>query len=136
MKNLFIILFALVVISACEKVDCNGDLDGMWQLTSWQDLKTGQQVADKHSKIFWHVKLALMQFNKSTEATYYLAHFRHTSDSLFVKDVYQSPHDTPASLDALAPYGVEADGKFHVEQLSGSRMVLRTVNHRLTFRKF
>lgn len=136
MKNLFIILLALVVISACEKVDCNGDLDGMWQLTSWEDINSGQQVADKQSKIFWHVKLTLMQFNKSTEATYYLAYFSHTPDSLFVREVYRSPHDTPTSLVELKPYGVEADGKFSIEQLSSSRMVLKSINHCLTFRKF
>lgn len=137
MKRLiFVFSILLIATVSCEKADCNGDLDGMWQLTSWTRLGNGQEVANKYSSIFWHFKLNLMKFEKKNTSFFYLARFQHKEDSLFIGEVHQTPFDSIVSLDSLASYGVEGKGRFKVEALDGKHMVLRDENNRLAFRKY
>ncbi len=135
MKNIIYALFVLIALMACHHSD-NGDLDGMWQLTGRVELPSGEQTADKRSRIYWHVQMNLMKLEDKNLDTFYLAHFRHTADSLLIEDVHQSPFDSIVPLTKLAHYGVEPDGKFRIETLDAERMVLRNEKRILTFRKY
>jgi len=59
-KKKIYILFAFVAVvlfmTSCDKWDCNGDLDGMWQLTEWRD-KDNNVKATKEDMIFYSFQL-------------------------------------------------------------------------------
>lgn len=139
MKKVFtkiLIATALVCgITSCDKVEDNGSFAGMWQLTEWKHLPDGEIVADKYSKpaLYYSVQLDLMAFNGRSQ---YLARFRRTADSLFIGTVYHGPKDDIVGYDELAEYGVPGDGKFAIDKLSRSSLVLRSDTAQLTFRKF
>ncbi len=135
MKHLISTLIVLISLAACHHSD-NGDLDGMWQLTSRVELPSGEQTADKHSRIYWYVQMDLMKLEDKNLDTFHLAHFRHTADSLKIEKVYQSPFDSIVPIKKLAHYGVEPDGKFRIETLDADRLVLRNEKRILTFRKY
>ena len=137
-KTIYLILcaavFALSMVS-CDKIDDNGDFGGMWQLTEWKRLPDGQKVCDKFTKpaLFYCVQLDLMEFRRSDS---HLARFSLRKDSLFIGTVYHGPKDDIVGYDELAPYGVPSDGKFAVDRLTRSTLILRSDTALLTFRKF
>ena len=137
MKKFFAsILIATAVmcgVISCDKVEDNGDFAGMWQLTEWKHLPDGQIVADKYNGIYYSVQLDLMAFNGKSQ---YLARFRRTADSLFIGTVYHGPKDDIVGYEELAPYGVPSDGKFAIDKLTRSALVLRSDTAQLTFRKY
>ena len=75
MKRLFYILIffvATLLITSCDKWDCNGDLDGMWQLTEWRD-KENNLRATKDDMIFYSFQLQMASFRKLSEENYYIS---------------------------------------------------------------
>ena len=36
----------LIAMTSCNKWDCNGDLDGMWQLTEWRDKDNAVKISE------------------------------------------------------------------------------------------
>ena len=137
MKKVFtIILIATALlcgVTSCDKVEDNGSFAGMWQLTEWKHLPEGNVVADKYDGIYYSVQLDLMAFNGRSQ---YLARFRRTADSLFIGTVYHGAKDDIVDYDELAKYGVPGDGKFAIDKLTRSALVLRSDTAQLTFRKF
>ena len=134
-RNILAVIFVLIIAS-CAKNDCNGDLDGTWQMISWQTVDGTHQIADKTSGIYWHFKLSLLKTHKPSESLYYLSYFKYTSDSIIIEKTYRSPYDEPAPLTELSPYGVPVDGKFRIEKLDNDYMLLRSSTNRLSFRKY
>ena len=107
---------AAMLLAGCNKWDCNGDLDGMWQLTEWRD-KDNKVKATKQNMIFYSFQLQMAIFDPIEYAG--------------------SGHDNILPMSVLAPFGVPADGIFHVQTLTGSTMMLTTNNQDvLTFRKY
>ncbi len=124
---------AIACLLACEnKRDTNGDLGGMWQLTEW---RRDTVVATNEDGIYYHFQLQLMKLQKLGQG-YHLARFAHTGDSLIVGEVYSQPFDSVVGRDELRIYGVPEDGKFHIDALTDSRMVLSGAEGTLTFRKY
>ena len=121
-------------VTSCDKVEDNGSFAGMWQLTEWKHLPEGNVVADKYDGIYYSVQLDLMAFNG--KGSQYLARFRRTADSLSIGTVYHGPKDDIVDYDALADYGVPSDGKFAIDKLTRSALVLRSDTAQLTFRKY
>ncbi|MBQ7742346.1 MAG: lipocalin-like domain-containing protein [Bacteroidaceae bacterium] len=139
--SIFIATALLCGVTSCDKVEDNGRFAGMWQLTEWKRLPDGQVVADRYKSIYhkeydgiyYSVQLDLMAFNGRSQ---YLARFRRTADSLFIGTVYHGPKDDIVDYDALADYGVPGDGKFAIDKLTRSALVLRSDTAQLTFRKY
>ena len=111
MKRLFYILIffvATLLITSCDKWDCNGDLDGMWQLTEWRD-KENNLIATKDDMIFYSFQLQM------------------ASDG----------HDKEQPMSILSIVGVPEDGIFHIDVLTGGTMKLKTnTQETLVFRKY
>lgn len=124
--------------TACEtKYDANGDLDGMWQMLRWYDKQTAEVVADKNDGIYYCVQLKLMKFVTSENAiNYYLAYFNRQKDSLTIGKIVHYPTDSVCPMSVLEPFGVPADGRFHIDALTSDRMTLSTDAVELTFRKY
>jgi len=129
----------LTALAGCDKRDCNGDLDGMWQLTEWRS-EDGAVKATKEDMIFYSFQLQM-------------ASFRMGGDHLFVRTMLEvspeqiriySPaeyvgngHDKVQPMSVLSVFGIPEDGILWVQTLTGSSMVLRTNSQEvLTFRKY
>ena len=138
-RLIFSMFFLVVALVSCDKMDCNGKLDGNWQLTEWRDIVSGDVVADNTSGIFYTVKLELIQFKSNAAGYYpYLAYFDHKGDSLIIGDVFhnQANTDSLVTLGDLAQFGDDGSGRFLIRDLSSDRLVLTNRQNRLTFRKY
>lgn len=127
---------AVLSMSSCDKKDCNGDLDGMWQLTEWRDKATDHIVKTNQDSLYYCFQQKLVKFQHGSLSEHYLSRFEHTSDELVIGQTTAWPADEVRPLTELAPFGVPADGRLHVERLSNSHMVLSTAASTLTFRKY
>ena len=140
MKTVFqyiIVLLLSTTFLACDKLDDNGDLGGLWQMTEWKSLPDGTIKATKQDAIFYAVQLDLMKFSINyDDETYHLARFKHKGNTLEIGTVYTRPDETIVPASALAKYGVPASGKFIIDKLSSSEMVLRSDDAILKFRKY
>ena len=131
------ILIAATVIcgfTSCDKVENNGKFAGMWQLTEWKHLPDGRIEKGKESRIYYCVQLDLMEFRGAGSS--YLSRFRRTADSLLIGTVYHGPKDDIVGYEELAKYGVPGNGKFALDKLTSTSLVLRSDTAQLTFRKF
>lgn len=116
----------------------NGDLDGYWQYTQVDTLATGGTTAMKERSMFLSVQGPLLTL---TGKGAYLYQFAHHDDSLLLRDARYHNRGGGDSLvrnaDLVKPFGLtRLDEHFHVDQLSGSRMVLSNTTYRLHFRKY
>ncbi len=153
----FIYLFGLLLgmLTACDKMPENGELDGMWHLQEMTDLtEEAAEPQDVRAKQFyWSFQLNLLQIYSVTDVLYrneltgeytYRAYcrFSKTGTSLNVSEVYVH-FDSRDSLltDPATPlmhrYGIMGNAdNFSIEQLNSKRMILVSDERRLVFRKF
>lgn len=133
-----LLLFTVVFLVSCNKMDENGALDGNWQMTEWRSASGDSIVATNESlHLYYTVKLNLLKFQIfSRPSTYVHTYFRHTGDSLIVTQAFSRPFDDVVPFDSLSAYGCPPDGRFHVDHLSHSTMVLSSSMGRMQFRKF
>lgn len=142
MKRRNYIRFVLAVMlttamTSCNKWDCNGDLDGMWQLLEWRD-KDNVVKATKEEMIFYSFQLQMASFRK--KGTEVRTSMMVTPGQIYIYDPIKyvgKGHDEVQSMSTLSPFGVPADGIFIVQVLTGSSMMLKTNEQDiLTFRKY
>ena len=146
-KVLYMALFALMAASLCGcemETSDNGDLDGFWQVASIETLATGE-VEDLTAKgLTWGFQGRLLQLREATlESSYanFLCRFEHTGSTLTVSSPVYNNRDKgdPAVEDVavLLPFGIaNLTETFTVEQLTASRMRLRSATLRVNFRKY
>lgn len=146
MKRTFLLFAAcLVMATSCGdliETSDNGNLDGYWQLAQVDTLQSGVSADMTDSKVFWAVQGKFLDIIDTHQANYgYMFRFQHTADSLLLSDARINNREMSDSLlthvSPLRPLGVNSLVEhFLVEQLTGSRMVLRGKIIRLHFRKF
>lgn len=137
----FIVLLLFTsVIASCNKRDCNGDLDGMWQLVEWTDPE-GTVVATKDDMMFYSFQLQMMNFKKLTSVGLnYNSSFKRTDDDIQVYDPIMyigGGHDQIMDMSVLEPVGIPADGILRIEGLTSQDLVLSSPSKgTLKFRKY
>lgn len=133
------------LLTGCDKVPMNGDLDGLWQLTTVQ---TGQNVRDvKSDHAYLSFQLHLTQWDHV--GTRYFAPFTHEGDSIFFHNFYhdslhRSKADdnekvTPEEMrdGAMDAWGIHSlNAHYRVRQLNGEALILEKADTTLFFRKF
>lgn len=131
-----------IVLTGCNKWDCNGDLDGMWQLTEWRD-KDNVVKATKEDMIFYSFQLKMANFRKKSSNEIFASINTKLEVSPNQIRIYEPSeyggdgHDVLKSLSILASFGVPEDGLFQIQVLTGSNMQLKTSSEEiLTFRKY
>lgn len=139
MKHIFFIILLLAFItSSCDKMPCNGDLDGMWQLMSISN--DSIETSTKDLKIYYSFQLHLLQLNKETSPyKRFYAHFNHSNDSLKIYDVCEKSdlNIFISNPDTLKEFGItELKDGFKVNSLNSKTMILEKEGTTLTFRKF
>lgn len=148
MKRVLQILFVLVTITmsmsvtSCNKSDCNGELDGMWQLIQWRD-KDNVVKATKEDMIFYSFQLQMAAFRKKStgDSFLYINSMLEVSPNkihIYAPAVYNgNGHDDIKPMSELSTFGVPEDGIMWVQVLTSSTMELKTNNQDvLTFRKY
>jgi hypothetical protein len=152
-----LMLLAISLCTACDKMPDNGQLDGMWQLMSIETAD-GQILNVKEQQHYWSFRLRLVQFTTSRtfDGTKYYAHFSREGGNIVLTDFcletrYEKDTDdnewiSSEKADLLHPWGVygQADetlsqkikATYQVEALSDTRLVLKSDQVRLTLRKF
>ena len=129
-----------LVMASCDKKDCNGDLDGMWQLTLWTSPQ-GDTIATKDSMIFYSVQLKMMNFKKNMSPMLNInSSFEKYSEAIRVFDpiVYQNNgHDSIYPMSVLQSMGVPEDGVMRIESLTSGKLILSSATEgTLRFRKY
>lgn len=129
-----------MTLAGCDKWDCNGDLDGMWQLTEWRD-KDGNVKASKQNMIFYSFQLQMASFRRQSGKIFYIRTSMEASpEKIRIYEPIEyagNGHDKIQPMSVLLPVGVPEDGIFWIEVLTGSTMVLKTnTQDVLTFRKY
>ena len=138
---ILILFVATLTITSCDKWDCNGDLDGMWQLTEWRDNENNVK-ATKDDMIFYSFQLQMASFRKLSEENYYVSSMLEVGSEqirIYNPAIYDGDgHDKLFnSLSILSIVGVPEDGIFHIDVLTGSTMKLKTnTQETLVFRKY
>ena len=123
MRRFIVIATMIVLVTACQKADHNGDLGGFWQLLEIERNDTA--LSAKEDKIFWSIQLDLIQISGR------YGRFQHRGDSLFIQMIDTKENE-------LVREGIDnaTDERFAVELLNRKAMRLRSKGARLTFRKF
>ena len=74
--SLFILSLFTLLLNSCDKVPINGDLDGLWQLTTIQTPESTRDV--KSTRAYLSIQLHLSQWDNN--GTTFYAHFVHEGD--------------------------------------------------------
>lgn len=140
----YILLAACTMLASCNIVTSdNGDLDGLWQLTTMEDLQTGavSDGRDVNNGLNWSFQSSLLVMRGADE---FIFSFEHADGLLKVYNPYfsgrflEAKDDTPVTDAAvLNVYGVcQLEEYFRILQLDNSSMLLESANMRLSFRKY
>ena len=134
------IVAAVLSMSSCDKKDCNGDLDGMWQLTEWRG-SDNTVKATKQDMIFYSFQLQMSSFQKNRNGSLFIrALLKVSPDQITIYNPFDyvgDSHDEVRPMSILSVVGVPEDGIFHIVSLTGSSMLLKTNDGELlTFRKY
>lgn len=137
----------LLLLPSCDKVPMNGDLDGMWQLTS---IATPDTTRDTRSQaVYISFQLHLVQWNNVARGSQFFSHFTHTADSLlfydfahpskYAVDNNENEWVTPAEMHEglFDAWGIHTiDARFSIRRLDPHNLTLESADTTLTFRKF
>ena len=136
-KLTYIIATALVAgATSCdiEHID-NGKLDGLWKLQAMDSLSNQVSVDMSRSNLSYAIQGNLLQLGR----VYF--RFDHQGDSLILHDPYVNSFDvseTLTDISLVTPFGINNIPReaFYVDELSRSKMVLRSEFLRLHFEKY
>ena len=136
-KLTYIIATALVAgATSCdiEHID-NGKLDGLWKLQALDSFSNQVTVDMSRSNLSYAIQGNLLQLGR----VYF--RFDHQGDSLILHDPYVNSFDvseTLTDISLVTPFGINNIPReaFYVDELSRSKMVLRSEFLRLHFEKY
>lgn len=139
MKKIITILLSCVILSSffgCENWrETAGDIAGMWQMTEMRDAAE-QVMPINEGELYFCFQLNLVKFQRKGHNDYYLSYFTHSGDSIFVGKTIYWPAEEERPLDELAPFGVPADGGFHIDILNDDHLRLSSTKGTLLFRRY
>ena len=144
MKAIIYSCVVLFFLSSCNmETSNNGDLDGLWQMLTIENLQTGEvkDGRDVGTGLNWAFQGRLLMMRGSEE---FVWRFDHSGETLKLYTPYYSGrfkevHDDTPVTDAtpLNVYGVyRLEEYFKILQLESDNMRLESPNVRLTFRKY
>ena len=142
--SLFILSLFTLLLNSCDKVPINGDLDGLWQLTTIQTPESTRDV--KSTRAYLSIQLHLSQWDNN--GTTFYAHFVHEGDSIrFYDFAHASLHRDKNDDDdwiteeemrggIMDAWGIHSrDARYRTRQLDSDALVLERADTVLYFRK-
>ena len=141
MRKLFYILMAMTfTFTACElETSGNGDLDGLWKMQGIDSLASGSFVDMSQRQVAYSVQMNLLQLSGIDIDSSVFCRFEHKGDSLIIYDprAKDTINSSITNIEVLRPYGItRMPMPFHIDALSGSRMILKSDELRLYFEKY
>lgn len=154
---LLVLLISLQIVTSCDKLPANGDLEGFWQVTGislHNGEGFGEEVSVKHTKMFWTFQQDLLSIitpdNPNLFERELLSRFSHQGNKLDLTQMYihLRAEDIPITqemLDGQVPeyplnikqYGLNAPTTaFTIRTLNADAMVLESSYARIRLRKF
>jgi len=144
-KYLIFLMTAGLLLASCElEHSDNGDLDGLWLLSSVDTLATGGTADVRQQQVTWAVQGTILEMRVATSHDVMqdiVFDFNHTSDSLLLHNPYISDRDNgDVRVDDVALLRIfglsRLEEGFKVMQLSDENMQLQSKTLRLYFRKY
>lgn len=131
MKRIIYIFLVALIFASCQKADINGDLDGFWKLLTIEELADNNVIDKKDVDRFWSIQLKLL-VTKGDNGILHVGkgRFQHIGDSLFIQMI-----KAPKEPKELGMYNPD-DERLEVVQLDRNRMILRSKEVLLNFRRF
>lgn len=144
-----LIVCLCTLLSCTEKAPINGDLDGNWQLLRMVDNGTGEEVSC--NRMYWAIQLWVAELNDRGEgkSRKFIARFVYdeAKQQVYMKDFNSNggqlvnevadEKERLKRLKELARYGITStEAVFDVVQADGNRLILRSAEKTLHFRKF
>lgn len=143
----------LYTLAGCNKWSDNGALDGMWQVLTIENLRSGKVTDVKDAQRYYCINLHVVSLTycapntlKDFHMTGNLAYDRHSGSldlDFPVRDYSKDkPHPDKVVtdqevLDSLRPYGLYSiRTHLQVEKVNGSRLVMRSDSVLITCRRF
>lgn len=161
----FLIVLLGLCITSCEDFrDNNGELGGMWQLTQWRTLSQSGQIdslvannlredgsVPNLRKIYYGIHRDVFQLRDAKDVNhprdFFFCTFEVDKDYIQLgtvvtesgKDFYDFMHIPAGKVQEekeLNSFGVPANGRFHIDHLTGNTLQLSTDKDILLFRKY
>lgn len=138
MKKLLFLLLSTFILSSCERIFINGDLDGMWRM---QYIETDDGVIYPKGICYSfqrHLVFMGIYSEEETPANMYMGCFVYENGEISMDNFYRYPGTDgvciPGELENLYIYGSSVC--FTVEELSEEKLVMSINNMRYVFRKW
>ena len=146
MRKTFFLTLAIVVATvfhACDNVEfsTDGNLYGYWHLVAVDTLDTQCAADMSRQRIFWSVESRLVALcDRNGIFPEIVCEFSRVGDTLIFHSPYYSNRNEGDILveevQTLAPYGISSlQPRMLIEKLSSGKLILRTPQLRLKFRK-
>jgi len=147
MKKTITFVLALMVFcmpfffSSCDlETSHNGDLDGLWHLTSIDTLSTGGVKDVSEELLFMAVQHDLLELSNRENMFGCFFRFSKSDSTLFIFEPYINSREfgDPALTDPsrLHIFGIQTlETLFDIEKLSSGKMILNDNTMRLHFKK-
>lgn len=145
MKRLLHILLICFLLTACDKLPANGDLDGMWQLIEVEHNGVIRNV--KEEQIYMSIQLKLFMLGDRINSMRYYGYFDHKGDSIcFWQFSYPSMNESdednniPVEEDEkedLEKWGFYSLNEvFRIEKLTKDLLIMESDSAKIRYIKF
>ncbi|MBE6292991.1 MAG: hypothetical protein E7091_11395 [Bacteroidales bacterium] len=146
-RHLSAIVLIMVLATACESYLINGHLDGMWQLQTVERNNPDTTIRNQGDLFYSFQRHTVLigDYNNPDElvghlkSEQYVSLFDYTGDSITMGEfhLYYGREDQPYDTTRLKRFGLyNKQTTFHIEELTASRLVLRSDSALITLRKY
>ncbi len=141
-KNIHIfILLATIMLSACDNVYINGDLDGMWQLQKVEN--TEDNSVEYKQEIYYSFQRNLTFISKQNETDVPLRYlgnlyYSEQDNSVTINGLRNFPNEKyVATLDDLKQFMIfDIDITFNILKLDNEQLIMEYKNYRYYLKRW
>ena len=134
-----------LILSACNKLPKNGDLDGMWQITYIEH--NGIITNVKNYRLYISFQLDLFQLTSAQNDKIYYGYFNRENDNIIFKQISDMAEEHPdipdnypitqENISLIKPWGFYVlQDTFNIEKITKEIMILRSKYAHISYRKF
>lgn len=136
-RGILVFFAVLLLLSSCERIYINGDLDGLWKL---EMVKDGEEC-EHPGNIFYSFQRHLVMFGEYYEEgapEYYMGEFDKSGDRIVMTKFHEYPGlDTVCDMEKMKKYYIFSDTMlFIVDRLDDDVLLMHTSKHEYNFRKW
>jgi len=141
----YILVAIVFMLTGCDKLPINGDLDGLWQL---MEIKQGDDIKEvKTDRLYCSFQLHMFMLGDDGHPRGYFGNFEHEGNTMrFYNFTYRSDYTQESNYDkfmsydkdksVISPWGFySTDCTFDVVKLNSSELILQHENLIIKYRK-